>query len=102
MITEEASFADNLVGNIKTTTMSEGGNINEGVVNVGPILHYDVSHPHYFQLVLGPLCQSPELLPPQQLSGERITPGEKYICGGTDECCIHSIKVKNGQRLHSQ
>ena len=76
MITEEASFADNLVGNIKTTTMSEGGNINEGVVNVGPILHYDVSHPHYFHLVLGP-SQSPELLPPQQLSGEKIAPEKK-------------------------
>ena len=61
-----------------------------------------MSHPYYFQLVLGPSYQSPELFPPQQLSGERIAPEKKQIFGGADECCIHSIQVKNGQWLHSQ
>ena len=76
MFTEEASFSDNLAGHDETTTMSES-KIREAI----SLKEFHISHPHYFQLVLGPSYQSPELLPPQQLSGERIAPGKNRFVG---------------------
>ena len=82
MFTEEASFSDNLAGHDETTTMSES-KIREAISlkEVPSFLWCHISHPHYFQLVLGPSYQSPELLPPQQLSGERIAPGKNRFVG---------------------
>ena len=71
-----------MAGHVETTTVSEykGGNLSEGVVNVGSVLHYDVTSVIliFFNLYWDHHTRvQSSYLPPQHLSGERIAPGKK-------------------------
>ena len=82
----------------------KGGHLYEGRVDLGPILHYDVTSVIRIMSKLYWDLHTRVQSSSHLSSGEwrEDCSGEKRGFWGPGECCIHSIQVKHGQWLHSQ